>query len=132
MKMQISLITIRNEMKIPENQILIIFGASGDLTKRKLIPALYDLFRQNLLPERFAVLGASRTVLTDSEFRKQAEQFLPSEKEVEQFKNLLFMKRFHPLNLPVLKTLSCGWKSWGRILTLSQLPVLPFHTTVSL
>lgn len=83
-------------MKIPENQILIIFGASGDLTKRKLIPALYDLFRQNLLPEKFAVLGASRTVLTDSEFRKQAEEFLPSEKEVEQFKNLLYYEAVSP------------------------------------
>ncbi|MCB0307528.1 MAG: hypothetical protein KDI38_27435, partial [Calditrichaeota bacterium] len=34
--------------------ILVIFGASGDLTKRKLVPALFDLYRQKLLPERFA------------------------------------------------------------------------------
>ena len=54
-------------MKETENQVLIIFGASGDLTKRKLIPALYDLYIQKLLPQKFAVLGASRTILTDDD-----------------------------------------------------------------
>lgn len=49
--------------------ILIIFGASGDLTERKLIPALYDLKSQNLLPEKFAVLGVGRTEMTDDSFR---------------------------------------------------------------
>ena len=44
-------------MKETENQVLVIFGASGDLTKRKLIPALYDLYIQKLLPQKFAVLG---------------------------------------------------------------------------
>ncbi|HJM42146.1 MAG TPA: glucose-6-phosphate dehydrogenase, partial [Nitrospinota bacterium] len=37
--------------------IMVIFGASGDLTKRKLIPALYNLASQNLLSDNFAVLG---------------------------------------------------------------------------
>lgn len=69
-------------MKVPENQILIIFGASGDLTKRKLIPALYDLFCQNLLPEHFAVLGAARTAINDLEFRKQASEFLQSKEKL--------------------------------------------------
>jgi glucose-6-phosphate 1-dehydrogenase len=56
-------------MERPENCILVIFGASGDLTRRKLIPAIYDLFCQDILPEKFAVLGVSRTELTDEEFR---------------------------------------------------------------
>ena len=58
-------------MKKPENHILVIFGASGDLTYRKLIPAVYDLHKQKLLPEKFAVLGASRTKLTDEKFREK-------------------------------------------------------------
>ena len=41
--------------------VMIIFGASGDLTKRKLIPALYNLYKDNRLPEGFAVLGIGRT-----------------------------------------------------------------------
>ena len=56
-------------MKKPDNHILVIFGASGDLTHRKLIPAIYDLFRQNLLPEKFAILGVSRTEISDEKFR---------------------------------------------------------------
>lgn len=77
-------------MKQAVNQILVIFGASGDLTKRKLIPALYALYQQNLLPKKFAVLGASRTSLTDEEFRNKADEFLPSDKSVEEFKKKLF------------------------------------------
>jgi len=49
--------------------MLIIFGASGDLTARKLIPALFNLYQEQHLPENFVVLGASRSNLTDKEFR---------------------------------------------------------------
>ena len=48
---------------------LIIFGGSGDLTRRKLIPALYSLFRQNKLPEPFAIVGCSRTEMTNDNYR---------------------------------------------------------------
>ena len=58
-------------MKKPENHILVIFGASGDLTYRKLIPAVYDLHKQKMLPEKFAVLGASRTELSDDKFKEK-------------------------------------------------------------
>ena len=54
-----------------DNHILVIFGASGDLTYRKLVPALFDLFAQNLLPERSAILGVSRTKLSDKAFREK-------------------------------------------------------------
>src|SRR5258708_8401270 len=48
---------------------LVIFGASGDLTKRLLIPALYHLKRSRLLPEEFALIGISRAELSDEDFR---------------------------------------------------------------
>jgi len=54
----------------PENNCIVIFGASGDLTRRKLIPALFHLFKNNQLPEKFAVLGVSRTELDDDTFRE--------------------------------------------------------------
>lgn len=57
--------------KIP-NQLLIIFGASGDLTARKLIPALFNLHKDGHLPEHFLVLGASRSGWSDTEFRAKA------------------------------------------------------------
>ena len=57
-------------MNKPENCILIIFGASGDLTKRKLIQGIFALEIQNLLPDNFAILGSSRSKMSDDEFRK--------------------------------------------------------------
>lgn len=50
---------------------MVIFGASGDLTKRKLIPALYNLKESNLLPDSLAVVGVARAELDDQEFRRR-------------------------------------------------------------
>jgi glucose-6-phosphate 1-dehydrogenase len=58
-------------MEKPSNLILVIFGASGDLTSRKLIPALYSLSNQNLMPEKFALLGVGRSEISSEEFRKK-------------------------------------------------------------
>lgn len=64
----------------PEKQVeplsFVIFGANGDLTKRKLIPAVYALFLQGLLPKNFALLGTSRTAYTHDEFRNQMKESL--------------------------------------------------------
>jgi len=57
--------------RIPEPATMVIFGASGDLTKRKLLPALYSLTRERLLPGRFAVIGYARKPLTDDAFRDE-------------------------------------------------------------
>ncbi len=51
--------------RIPEAAILVIFGASGDLTKRKLLPALFHLEQVGLLPERFSIVGVARRKLGD-------------------------------------------------------------------
>ncbi|HEX8557730.1 MAG TPA: glucose-6-phosphate dehydrogenase [Pyrinomonadaceae bacterium] len=50
---------------------VVIFGASGDLAKRKLIPALYRLVQERLLPAEFAIVGLGRTPMTDEEFREK-------------------------------------------------------------
>ena len=52
--------------------IFVIFGASGDLTRRKLLPAIFDLYRDGHLPENFALLGISRSKLSDEDFRDSA------------------------------------------------------------
>ncbi len=101
-------------MRNPENHILVIFGASGDLTKRKLIPALFDLYQQNLLPEKFAVLGASRTALSDEEFRKKAAEFLPSEKDTDEFKKLLFYQPTKPTEPTAFETLKSRIEELGN------------------
>ncbi len=58
-----------NTMDKPENHILVIFGASGDLAYRKLMPSVYNLYKQKLLPEKFQIFGAGRTTLTIEQFK---------------------------------------------------------------
>lgn len=85
--------------------ILVIFGASGDLTKRKLIPAIFELYKHNLLPEKFVVLGVSRTDYeTEEHFRNFATEFLDHQ-ELE-FRNMLYYQQLQTedkYDYPVLK-----------------------------
>jgi len=57
-------------MDRPHNSIMVIFGASGDLTKKKLIPSIFELYKQGLLCDDFAILGVGRTQFTDDQFRQ--------------------------------------------------------------
>lgn len=57
--------------RCPASNVLVIFGASGDLTQRKLIPALYNLSAENLLPPDLAVVGVARRPLSQAEFQQQ-------------------------------------------------------------
>jgi len=59
-----------SDKQVAANQLLVIFGASGDLAGRKLFPALFELYSQGLLPEKFAVLGAARGEYTEELFRR--------------------------------------------------------------
>ncbi len=62
------------QAKKPHGCIVTIFGASGDLTKRKLIPALYNLALEKKLPERFAVVGYARSEMTHEAFRDKMRE----------------------------------------------------------
>jgi glucose-6-phosphate 1-dehydrogenase len=67
----------------PGPTTLVIFGASGDLTKRKLLPALYNLSRGQRLPARFSVIGVARSTMSDDEFRQQFHDSLKEFADVE-------------------------------------------------
>ncbi len=58
----------------PPPTVLVIFGASGDLTSRKLIPALCNLAEDNYLPSDFIVIGSSRSKLSDDDFRTRVHE----------------------------------------------------------
>lgn len=109
-------------MKQAESHILVIFGASGDLTKRKLIPALLELEKQNLLPEAFAVLGVSRTNLSDKEFRQRMTEFLGKNEDenlLEKFLNRLYYQSIstaESYEYPILK---------DRLLTIAKENLIP-------
>jgi glucose-6-phosphate 1-dehydrogenase len=69
--------------------VMVIFGAAGDLTKRKLLPALYNLLHTGLLPEKFAIIGVSIEEFNDEAFREklttEIRQFATSEVEPEKW-----------------------------------------------
>ncbi len=81
--------TMKNEYCDPVT--IVIFGASGDLTRRKLIPALYNLKRKERLPEKFNVVGVSRTTYSHDEFREHVrdgvEEFSPESYDLTQWED---------------------------------------------
>jgi len=85
----------------PDPCVLVIFGATGDLTRRKLVPALYNLAHEGQLPTGFAVVGFARRPRTDEEFRAEMRA------AVERF------SRFHPINAAV-------WENFARGLFYQQ------------
>src|SRR5213082_3738403 len=60
--------------RTPDPAVMVIFGASGDLTARKLMPALYNLALNRYLPSGFSVIGVADTALTEDEYRAHMEQ----------------------------------------------------------
>ncbi len=78
--------------------ILVIFGASGDLTRRKLIPALYDLCGVGCMGAQFEVVGTGRTHMTDEQFRESMHEAAKASKDIREFseeKWQRFAKRLH-------------------------------------
>ncbi|HKZ05540.1 MAG TPA: glucose-6-phosphate dehydrogenase [Methylomirabilota bacterium] len=81
-----------------ESCVMVIFGASGDLTKRKLVPALWSLFQSRVLPEPFAVVGVSRTEMSNEVFRANMREAVsdfarvqpPSPRVWDRFAQALF------------------------------------------
>jgi len=104
-------------MEHPGNMILVIFGASGDLTSRKLIPALFSLKMQNMLPERFAVLGTGRTHFSDDGFREKMKESIhhfsieesPDHRMIDDFAGCLYY-------LPMENTLAAEYEKLGNML----------------
>src|SRR5216110_25091 len=80
----------------PEPCIMVIFGATGDLTHRKLLPALYDLALEHPLPAGFSVVGFARRPYSDEEFRQQALESINA------------YSRQKPVNLQVWESFAAG------------------------
>jgi glucose-6-phosphate 1-dehydrogenase len=65
------LLAMSENPKTVESCVMVIFGATGDLTKRKLFPALYNLAKDGHMPENFAIVGVGRQEMLSEEFRDQ-------------------------------------------------------------
>lgn len=81
---------------VPEPCAIVIFGASGDLTERKLMPSLFYLAEQNIMPKNYYVLGVARTPLTETAFQEKLRSALPKGAPTEKMK--AFLSRLHYLS----------------------------------
>jgi glucose-6-phosphate 1-dehydrogenase len=81
----------RVTLKPAPPQIVVVYGASGDLARRKILPALYSLSGKGLLPDRHHIIGYARTDWSDEEFRafarESVEEFRPSTLDEESWKS---------------------------------------------
>lgn len=113
-------------VKKADPTIFVIFGASGDLAWRKLMPAMYNLYLDKWMPEKFAVIGAGRTEMSDDDFRKHMKEGVDKfsrkgkagEEEWKTFEKSLTFRQadpkndqsFEQLKEAILK-LEAGWNS---------------------
>jgi glucose-6-phosphate 1-dehydrogenase len=67
-------VSVEASIHPPEPCVIVIFGAAGDLTKRLLLPALYNLKQSNLLPPEFAIIGVAHTSISQDDFRSKLAQ----------------------------------------------------------
>src|SRR5829696_3282031 len=59
---------------IPDDHVVVLYGATGDLARRKLLPGLFHLAEAGLMPERFRIIGTTRQELADDDFRALAKE----------------------------------------------------------
>ncbi|MEO6347410.1 MAG: glucose-6-phosphate dehydrogenase, partial [Aquaticitalea sp.] len=62
---------VKSSDKKANPTLFLIFGGTGDLTKRKIMPALYNLFLDNWLPEKFAIIGTSWTEMNSEKYKSE-------------------------------------------------------------
>ena len=82
-------------MTISDNNTIVIFGASGDLTYRKLIPALYHLYASNQLCDSFSILGISRTQYDDESYREKMKNSLQEMEKTDPETLVKFCEHLH-------------------------------------
>jgi glucose-6-phosphate 1-dehydrogenase len=127
----------------PEPCVLVIFGATGDLTSRKLVPALFSLHRRGLLPQGFAVLGCARSKMSAEGFRarmrKACMEFCnptPNDQDWARFAPSLYyeaghfsdLSLFQRLNFALTKIDATHHTAGNRLFYLATLP--SFYTTI--
>jgi len=79
---------------------IVIFGATGDLTTRKLMPALFKLYSNQALPQNFIIAGSGRTPLNDHEFREKTKTALSrlENPDIQKINAFLSRVHYHPVN----------------------------------
>jgi glucose-6-phosphate 1-dehydrogenase len=60
--------------RVPEDRVIVLFGATGDLARRKLLPGMFHLAQAGLMPRGFRIVGAARHAIGEEEFREMARE----------------------------------------------------------
>jgi glucose-6-phosphate 1-dehydrogenase len=115
-------------MKKPESFIFVIFGGSGDLAKRKLVPALYHLYGNNLLPDSFAIIGLGRKPFNDNSYRQKMAESIKTDnytqgidnKSLDNFIMRIFYSSFDMDNLQSYKELRSTLQKLDKDLKTNQ------------
>ncbi len=128
--------------KPPEPCLIVIIGASGDLSARKVIPSLYTLYLHGGLPDPFAIVGCARTHWSHDEFRNKMRTALEQESNFSQarwlrFSDALFYQPIDYADYSSFSLLSkklkeydqAGGTNWNRIFYLSIPPTI-YHSTI--
>jgi glucose-6-phosphate 1-dehydrogenase len=89
-------VTAARSAPVPDDHVIVLFGANGDLARRKLLPGLFHLSQTGLMPAHFRIIGASRSALSPEEFRAAARaavdefgRMVPDERSWEAFARCL-------------------------------------------
>lgn len=72
-----------SHQELKDNTIIVVFGASGDLAKKKTFPALFGLYKQGLLPKGVRIVGYARTKMDDAEFKKRETSYIKGTEDAE-------------------------------------------------
>jgi glucose-6-phosphate 1-dehydrogenase len=114
--------TPRRESIAPsDDHVIVLFGATGDLARRKLLPGLFHLAKAGLLPARYRIIGSARSALTDDEFRRRAEDAVtefglakPTGEAWRDFANSLYFGAAEPTDAqPLLDAVAAAEKAIG-------------------
>ena len=124
--------TVLPSLPTPVDNVMVLFGATGDLAKRKLLPGLFHLYELGLLPERFRIVGTSRSELSDGEFRQLARTVIEmshraslADDHVEQFAKLLSYAKTTPGLAAVVASVADAREETGAEAVLHYLSVPP-------
>src|SRR5574341_96085 len=100
---------------------IVIFGASGDLTRRKLVPSLFNLYRKGRMPKQFRIVGYGGTAFSDDQFRAHLEEgvkrfasFEYTDEEWNSFASNLVYQQGRYTDLADFKKLGNFLKNWGN------------------
>jgi glucose-6-phosphate 1-dehydrogenase len=127
----------------PVNHVLVMFGATGDLAKRKLLPGLFHLAAAGLMPDKYQIIGSSRRSMTDKQFRDSASQAIaefgsrkPSGAAWQAFKSRLsFVSADSSRTRPLVEAIEAAEREIGgspaRLFHLA-VPPAAFESTVTM